>query len=81
MSTRPLLTVQQVAERLNFHHSFVRRLIGAGKLQASKLGAEWRIDPDDLDAFLARHRNTKPEPVIPDSERLPVIPESERVFG
>lgn len=54
-------TVQQVSYRLNCADSLVRRLIAAGKLPATKVGRDWRIEPDDLDAFLARGR-TAPMP-------------------
>lgn len=66
-----MLTVQQCAERLNCHDGLVRRLISAGKLLGSKIGKEWRVKPEDLEAFLAGARPVTAEPVIPLAERLP----------
>ena len=56
MSLKSMLTLDQVVTRLNVHHSTVRRFIHAGKLPASKIGKDWRIDPDDLEAFIAGTR-------------------------
>lgn len=71
MTTDPMLTVYDVAHRLNCHESLVRRLLNTGKLVGSRIGKEWRIKPDDLEAFLSRTRTTAPAQVIPISERLP----------
>jgi excisionase family DNA binding protein len=69
MTSQPMLTVQQCAERLNCHHSLVRRLITSGKLTASRLGKEWRIEPDDLEAFIAGRRH---QPIAPRSDLDPL---------
>lgn len=66
-----MLTIEQCAERLNKKHGSVRRLIGAGKLRAAKVGGVWRVKPEELDAFIERSSNVIVEPVIPQSERLP----------
>ena len=60
----PMLTVQQVATRLNIHHGLVRRLIANGTLPASKIGKEWRIEPDDVENFIVstRLRREQAEP-------------------
>lgn len=71
-----MLTVQQVAHRLNCADGLVRRLIYAGKLPASQLGRDWRIDPDDLDAFLAGSRPARPVERAEASE----LPPSSRRF-
>ena len=59
---RKLLTVFDVADRLQVHPETIRRWIRAGRLTASDLGADsagWRIDPADLDAFIAARRGTR----------------------
>lgn len=71
MSADSMLTTHDVAHRLNCGDGLVRRLIGAGKLTAHRVGHEWRIDPIDLDAFLSRHRSCESTPIIPLTERLP----------
>jgi excisionase family DNA binding protein len=52
---RPLLTITQVAERLNVSESTVRRRIASGELSAVQLGgtgAPVRIDERELDAYV-----------------------------
>lgn len=51
-----LLTVTEVAETLSISEKTVRRLIDAGELPVIKLGRLVRIDPRDLDRFIASHR-------------------------
>lgn len=36
----------------------MRRLIRAHKLKAVRLGRRWRVDPDDLEAFINSQRTT-----------------------
>ncbi len=54
-----LLTVHEVADRLQVHPLTVRRWLKSGKLVGVQLGARagWRIDEEDLVAFLAARRN------------------------
>lgn len=54
-TSRPMLTIPQVMERLQVCYSTVYTLIREGKLPAAKVGT-WRVDPDDLDAFLAKRK-------------------------
>jgi excisionase family DNA binding protein len=75
MTARQMLTIQQVSERLNCADSLVRRLIYAGKLPASKVGRDWRIDPDHLDAYLA---GSRPRPVAARAVECDLPPSSER---
>ena len=59
---RKLLTVFDVADRLQVHPETIRRWIRDGRLTAIDLGADsagWRIDPADLDAFIAARRGTR----------------------
>ena len=51
-----LLSVEQAAERLGTSVRFVRRLIAERRIAYTKLGRHVRIDPDDLDAFIAAGR-------------------------
>ncbi len=53
---RPLLTIPETAARLNLSEHTVRRRIASGELPAVRLGALIRIDPDDLEQWLAEHR-------------------------
>ena len=60
-----MLTPPQVARRLAVKVDRVRRWITAGQLRGINLGdgsrPRWRIDPADLEAFLAR-RTASPAP-------------------
>lgn len=61
---KALLTIPQVAERLGCRAGLVRRLIGDGRLPASKIG-RWRVDPDDLEAFIAKSKHQPPAAIEP----------------
>ena len=64
-----LLEVSHVAHRLSASQEFVRRLIRDGKLAAIRLGTRWRVDPADLQAFIARQRRAATEDA-PERPRL-----------
>ena len=58
---RTLLTTRQAADRLGLRAETIRRLIDRGDLRAINIGGDasrtsvrWRIDPADLDAWVAR---------------------------
>jgi excisionase family DNA binding protein len=51
-----LLSVEEAAERLGTSVRFVRRLIFERRIAYAKLGRHVRIDPADLDAFIAAGR-------------------------
>lgn len=50
---RNYYTIFEVADLLQFHHQTIRRMIRSGELPAKKLGKEWRIKKEDLEAFTA----------------------------
>jgi excisionase family DNA binding protein len=57
METAPvMLTVQQVAERLNTQPRFVRRLIAERRIEFHKLGRHVRISEPALLAFIKAGR-------------------------
>lgn len=49
------LTVREAAERLNMHFMSVYKLVQSGELPAAKIGSRWKIDPFQLDGWIARH--------------------------
>ena len=51
-STRPLLTATQVKGRLGIDRSTVYRMATDGRLQAVKVGRQWRFSAADIDALL-----------------------------
>jgi excisionase family DNA binding protein len=55
------LTVADVAKQLQISEDTVRRWIKTGKLPALKIGKEWRVAPDDLEAFLKQSRKQPPD--------------------
>jgi excisionase family DNA binding protein len=63
MTEQPLLTVRQVARRLQVSQLTVRRQVASGRLAAIKLGdaesSPLRIDPAELDRYLADHATGK----------------------
>jgi excisionase family DNA binding protein len=60
-----LLTIDQVAERLQVHPRTVSRAIRSGDLRAIQVaaGSTWRITPGDLDEWLASRANRPSGPV------------------
>ena len=50
------LTVPQVAEKLGYSTDWVRILIKKKYLRAVKIG-QWKVRPDDLEAFIKTRRN------------------------
>ena len=51
-----LLLIDQVAEGLGVSPRTVRRLIARRELVACRLGRSIRVHPDDLAAYVNRHR-------------------------
>ena len=62
----PLLTVEEVAERLNLHVESVRRYIRAKELKAIKFGNRggYRITEEDLQAFIAKKKEEEGTPAL-----------------
>lgn len=54
---KQLLSIAQTAEFLGVSEKTVRRKIASGEVPASQVGAQWRIRPEELDAYLARTGN------------------------
>ncbi len=56
-----LYTVEQVARRLDLHAKTVRRYINEGKLQAHRVGGQWRISNRHLAEFTGEELNSTPQ--------------------
>lgn len=48
---RTRMTLQEAADRLGVHYMTAYRYVRTGRLPAVKEGAEWRVDPRDLERF------------------------------
>lgn len=59
MARSKLLTVKDAAAELKMSEKFVREMLRRAQLRGSKLGSDWRIHPEDLDAFVARRANRR----------------------
>lgn len=59
MARSKLLTVKDAAEEIKMSEKFVRDMLRRAQLRGSKLGSDWRIRPEDLDAFVARRANRR----------------------
>lgn len=57
--TQPLLTVEEVARRLNATPHTVNRLIRDGLLEGIKVGREWRVDPAEFEDYIRRNKRPK----------------------
>ena len=51
-----LLTVEEAAERLGTSTRFVRRLVAERRIAYVKVGRHVRLDPTDVEAFIAGSR-------------------------
>ena len=61
-----VFTVREAAARLKADPSTLRKLLREGRLGGFRVGSDWRIPQNDLDAFVDRNRNSyRPEPVYP----------------
>ncbi len=49
--THDLLTLQEVAEALGVHYMTAYRYVRTGRLSGVKVGSEWRVRVDDVQAF------------------------------
>ena len=56
-----LLTPTDVANRLQVNRRVVTLWLRKGHLRGFKVGKEWRISPDDLQAFLEASANMPPD--------------------
>lgn len=52
---QPFLTTRQAAALLSVVEGTVRSMIARGELRAIRVGREYRIAVDDLDAYVASH--------------------------
>ena len=57
MSRPKFMTVKDVAAELQMSEKFVREMLRRAQLRGSKLGSDWRVRPEDLDAFVNRKAN------------------------
>ncbi len=56
LTTRPWLSVDDVAERLGVPKRFVYRLVEERRVPHTKLGRYLRFDPTDVEAYIAAGR-------------------------
>lgn len=54
MADETLLTLEDVAKRLNVSVATVRRLINDGELRAIKVRSQLRVRPSDLNDYLLK---------------------------
>ncbi len=45
------LSVNQVCARIHRHRNTVEKWLRSGKLKGYRLGKEWRVKPEDVDAL------------------------------
>jgi excisionase family DNA binding protein len=53
-----MMTIKEVAERLNVHPNTIRRLIKSGELASMRVGSRGiRVDERDLEAYINRRKS------------------------
>jgi excisionase family DNA binding protein len=55
MNKVSFLTTKEVAEKLRVTVRTVHKLIEEGELTAFRVGSQWRIPPEEVDAMLERN--------------------------
>ncbi len=53
----PLLTTSQVSKRLNLNPYTVREMLRRREIKGYKIASEWRVDPQDLEAYIRSKSN------------------------
>ena len=59
-----MLTIKEVAERLDVSVFTVRRLIQRGQLPAAKIGNQWRVEQDALELYIKSRSGFVGDPTI-----------------
>lgn len=54
-----ILDVPQVAEYLNLHENTVYKLLQEGKLPGRKVGDQWRVSQEQLEAWIECQKVTR----------------------
>lgn len=57
MTQKPLLTVRETSDLLKVKEATVRTWIRDDQLRAIKFGRDWRIQEEDLEAFIEARAN------------------------
>ena len=53
------MTLEEVAQYLRLNKHTAYRLVQAGKLPAFKVGTQWRLNIEDVDAWLESNKNVR----------------------
>lgn len=53
------ITVKEAAKKANTDPAYIRQMILAGKIKASKFGMMWVVDPDSLDKWHAERPKSR----------------------
>ena len=61
--TPHLYSIERVADLLNLHVKTVRGYVRSGRLKAKRIGKQYRITREDLEAFAGTSEIDKPTPV------------------
>ena len=54
-----LMTVHEVAQRLRVSYGTVYALLRDGELPAVKIGSQWRVHPERLEAYLGQDEDRR----------------------
>jgi len=52
-------TVRELSAEIGYHPEHIRRLIRQGKIEATKVGLLWFVNPDSMAAYVERVRHTE----------------------
>jgi excisionase family DNA binding protein len=58
------LSITKISRVLDVSENTARRLIKSGQIRASRVGQQWRVQPGDLENYLAEHSNQLGDPGV-----------------
>lgn len=60
-----MMSLEEAAERLWVSYTTAYRLVRRGELPAAKIGKQWRIEPEALEAYIAKVTHLTPKSYLP----------------
>lgn len=56
-----MISLEEAAERMGVSYTTAYRLVRRGELPAAKIGKQWRLEPEALEAYIAKVTQLAPK--------------------
>lgn len=60
-----MMSLEEAAGRLGVSYTTAYRLVRRGELPAAKIGKQWRLEPEALEAYIAKVMHPAPKSYLP----------------